>query len=365
MRLSNFLMAPLLVGALAPAACLAAAPAVDGARLYNTHCAACHGQDGAGGAGVPLSLPAFLDSVPDSYLEKTIRFGRPGRVMPSFRDLPDADIHAIVAHLRAWSGKPAPVLEDKPITGNAHAGRALFQKHCAACHGAGARGAPGTGVTFSRPRDQTIMAPGLANAGFLAAADDAMIKRTLMLGRQGTPMQSFLKQGLTEDDINDIVAFLRGLQAPPLSQDAAKKAATPAKHAPPGPYADVPILSARSSYSLRETVDNVKRAASGMNYRLIREQYIDQGMVAEGSEDKETVIVYFCNFKTLNQALAVDPRVGMFLPCRVTIRQDKQGVIVSSINPLHLSRLFNNHELDALCQELHDVYQTIIEEATL
>lgn len=321
-----------------------------GGRLYRTHCAACHGHDGKGGAGVPISLPAFLDSVPDAYLEKTIRLGRPGRVMPSFKDLPDAEISAIVAHLRAWSGKQAPLVHETPIKGDAVAGRKLYTQHCAACHGADAEGAPGTGVTFSRPRDQAIMAPGLANAGFLAAANDAMLKRTLMLGREGTPMQSFLKRGLDERGIDNIVAYLRSLQT---------------RVSPPAPMVDAPLLSARSSYSLKDTVDNVKRAALGMNYRIIREQYLDQGMAAEGAEDRQTVIVYFCNFKTLNQSLAIDPRVGMFLPCRVTIREDRDGVIVSSINPLHLSRLFNNYELDALCRELHAVYESIIEEATL
>ena len=53
---------------------LPAAP--NGEALFNQHCASCHGYDGHGGVGVPLSLPSFLNSVPDDYLEKTIRNGR-------------------------------------------------------------------------------------------------------------------------------------------------------------------------------------------------------------------------------------------------------------------------------------------------
>ncbi len=74
--------------------------APDGGVLYATHCAACHGDTGKGGVGVPLSLPSFLDSVDDRFLQLTIRHGRPGRVMPAFSTLSDAQIAAIVNYIR-------------------------------------------------------------------------------------------------------------------------------------------------------------------------------------------------------------------------------------------------------------------------
>jgi cytochrome c oxidase cbb3-type subunit 3 len=77
------------------------------------------------------------------------------------------------------------------------------------------------------------------------------------------------------------------------------------------------------------------------------------------------VILHFCNFNFLFKALAVDPRVGLFLPCRVTVVERDGKVLVSTINPLYLSRLFNNGELDEYCREMHDVYQSLIEDATL
>ena len=62
--------------------------------------------------------------------------------------------------------------------------------------------------------------------------------------------------------------------------------------------------------------------------------------------------------------LALDPRVGLFLPCRVTLVETEHGVQVMSINPKNLSRLFNNSALDKACQEMYDLYAEIIEEAT-
>ena len=89
-----------------------------GEDLYRQHCAACHGYDGNGGVGVPLTLPDFQYSVTNSYLKKTIRYGRPGRVMPAFPSLSNADIKAIIKYIRRWApGKPYryPVT---PVQGN-------------------------------------------------------------------------------------------------------------------------------------------------------------------------------------------------------------------------------------------------------
>jgi cytochrome c oxidase cbb3-type subunit 3 len=329
---------------------VAAAP--NGATLYATHCAACHGDTGGGGVGVPLSLSSFLNSIDDGFLRKTIRYGRPGRVMPAFSKLSDAQIDAIVGFIRAWSEKPAPQFSGIPVRGDAGHGKTLYGDYCAVCHGAEGEGGKGTGVTFSRRRNLPIIAPALNNPGFLAAASDQMIRHTLLFGREGTPMRSFLVQGLSEQDIDDLVTYVRSFEAgaPPLRK----------------PVSNEPrIIAAESSYTLEETVENLKDALVSQNFILIRTDTLEHGLVPEGEEDPNEVILHFCNFSFLFDALTVDPRVGMFLPCRITVVERDGKVMVSAINPLYLSHLFNNAELDEYCHKMHGLYSTIIEEATL
>ncbi|MBE9560231.1 MAG: c-type cytochrome, partial [Proteobacteria bacterium] len=159
-----------------------------GDELYATHCSSCHGIDGKGGVGVPIALPSFLNSVSNEYLQKTIRHGRPGRIMPAFASLSDAQVSAIVKHVRNWSDKPVPVEDTTVIKGDSEHGKKLFADFCVQCHGEAGSGGKGTGVTFSRKRDLPIIAPALNNTGFLAAASDVMIRDTITLGREGTPM---------------------------------------------------------------------------------------------------------------------------------------------------------------------------------
>ena len=326
-----------------------------GDELYASHCSACHGVRGMGGVGVPLALPSFLDSVPDEYLKKSIRHGRPGRIMPAFKTLSDAQLDAIVKYIRSWSDKPAPKENTARIKGDVGHGKELFARHCAQCHGADGRGGKGTGVTFSRKRDLPIIAPALNNSGFLESATDAMIHNTISHGREGTPMMSMLKAGLSKKDIDDVVAYIRSFEksAAKLHQDLNASGEEP------------PIIVVDSPYSLEETIENLKQAITDQNFTLIRVDYLDHGLVPEGRENRKQVVLHFCNFGFLFEALAIDPRVGMFLPCRVTVIEKDGKVQLSTINPKRLSKLFNNHELDEACEEMYQVYSTLLEDATL
>jgi len=325
----------------------------DGAKLFARNCASCHGEKGNGGIGVPLALPSFQAGISDDYLRKTIQIGRPGRVMPAFSSLSSDEVKAIVHHVRSWNKGTAASYPSQPVTGDPSHGKQLFEQYCVACHGANGEGAKGTGVTFSRPRDLPIMAPALHNAGFLAAAPDAMIKATLMQGREGTPMQSFLKAGLKEKDIDDVVSYVRSFEKQPLSKNE------------PGARADNPVIVRDSPYDLKTTVERVKTAVTTNNYFYGRVQTLEYGLTDPANENPKQVIVYFCNISLLNQALAIDPRVGMFLPCRISIVERNGKVQVMSVNPKVLSRLFNNAELNQMCDQLEQNYTAIMEEATL
>lgn len=324
--------------------------APDGANLYQQNCAVCHGVDGNGGVGIPLYLPDFLAVASDEYLRSTIRVGRPGRIMPSFSGLSDAQVDAIVAYIRAWPKQPAPVYSKASLQGNAKRGKTLFDSHCAACHGDHGQGGVGTGVTFSRPREAPVEAPALNNPGFQKSVSDGMLKATLLRGREGTPMPSIKTLGLQERDADDLVTYLRTLRNPELDRITG---------------VIEPVIRFESSYGLEQTLENLKQAVVGRNFRIIREQYLDAGLAEAGKEDRRKVVLYFCNFAFLNEALAIDPRVGLFLPCRITLVETGHGVEVMSINPKNLSRLFNNSELDTYCEQMHDVYADIMEEATL
>ena len=325
----------------------------DGAKLFAQNCAVCHGETGSGGIGVPLSLPSFQATVSNRYLAATIRHGRPGRVMPAFTRLSNAEVDAVVRYIRSWYRGPVPTYTDAPVKGNPEHGKQLFAEHCAMCHGADGQGGKGTGVTFSRPRGLPIMPPALNNAGFLASAPDAMIRAVLVHGRAGTPMISFVKVGLSKRDIDDLVAYVRSFQSTEKTSAAGSVAGLQ------------PDLIVQSPYDLKTTLRNLTQAINSDNFFVGRDQPVEYGLTTPDKANPHQIIVYFCDVPFLNKALAIDPRVGLFLPCRITVVEHEGKVTLMAVNPEVVSKLFNNSELNELCKEMHDRYLAIMQEATL
>lgn len=321
-----------------------------GKALFHQHCASCHSNTGKGGIGLPLSTPSVIESLPDSYIRKTILQGRPGRIMPAFDHLTEAEVTAIIQYMRQWGSQK--VSDDlTPITGNALAGKTTYQTHCSGCHGKNLEGNNlGTGVTFSRARELPIMPPALNNAGFLDAASDEMLKYSILHGRSGTPMPSFAKV-LSETDINNVVRYIRAAheqQAKPPVDDTALS------------------LIYDSPLDFDETVEAVRSTISAYNFRTFPDRFVEQGLTDEFSSNKKQVIIRFCNFSKLYDAIRMEPRLGTILPCKITIFETEEGdVKLAAVNIKRFGSLFNNTQLDKALEAISNTYEEIIDEVTL
>ncbi len=186
--------------------------ATDGATIYGTFCAACHGPRGEGMRypGMPafpaVGNPDFLALAPDELLRATVTHGRPGRRMPAWGHLEGglrpAEIDAVVAFLRELGGVAAPEPDPEParwVAADPERGRAPYAALCAGCHGPEGGGAEG---------------PALANRVLLAGATDTYLVETVLRGRRGTSMEGFgrpstIRPALDRDDVLAIVAYLR------------------------------------------------------------------------------------------------------------------------------------------------------------
>jgi cytochrome c oxidase cbb3-type subunit 3 len=197
-----------------------------GMALFKDNCATCHGEEGFGGIGedalgLPLNLQSFLTIAPKEYIVKTIKFGRGSRGMPPFEeDFTPEQIDAVATFIKGWQIQPTKIIETGKINGDVKEGGEWYKVICGNCHGPNGEGGPQeTGGGHISASFSGFSAPSLADSGFKKSATDGFIKATLIYGRVGTPMTSYLKgnQGhveLEEKDIDDIVAYIREL--PPI-----------------------------------------------------------------------------------------------------------------------------------------------------
>ncbi|MDO5641539.1 MAG: cytochrome c [Paracoccus sp. (in: a-proteobacteria)] len=102
---------------------LAATDTTDGAVLYQSACASCHGQSGGGAAGPDLAMLRDLRMVPANNLVQVIANGIDRQtpnghaLMPGFRDqLNDAQIAAIADYTRkTFAGNPALAVDQAQV----------------------------------------------------------------------------------------------------------------------------------------------------------------------------------------------------------------------------------------------------------
>ena len=276
--------------------------------------------------------------------------------MPAFPELGDAEVDAITQYIRSWSGVAGTVYPLAAVQGDVGRGQRLFGTHCSQCHSTDGSGAGlGTGVTYSRDRSFAVMPPAITNSGFLASASDQMIKRVVMLGRPGSTMPSFLDLGLVEQDINDIVSYIRSFE----QRTAALKIESDE------PDSRKPSLIVDSPYDFETTVDNVKAALEGRNFLYLPDRYLEQGLGDDATMNRRQLTVRYCNFTELYRLMRIEPRLGVGLPCRITVIENDGGQVqLVAMNLQAVAALFNNAQLTAMSREMQNMQLDIIEEAT-
>jgi putative heme-binding domain-containing protein len=116
----------------------------NGARLYQSSCAGCHGPNGDMVPGVELQRGRFRRGTSDTEIMRIIQLGIPGTTMPP-SSFSEAQAGTIVAFLRSVA--PASEGGTRILRGDIARGRATFdgKGRCATCHrvnGVGPRVAP-------------------------------------------------------------------------------------------------------------------------------------------------------------------------------------------------------------------------------
>jgi len=194
-----------------------------GDTVFIQSCSGCHGVNGEGLSGPALSSPEFLAYASDGFLLGTMSLGRDGTEMRPVRrspqsivDLTVEQLEDVLARLRAWEQDPpdAELAHRFVVPWNLARGERLYASNCAGCHGVDGR------AELDEPGQTSAWAPALNNQGFLASATDGFLQATIINGRVDTAMRAFGQgsQGLvdlSDDDVNDIVSFIRSWSRQP------------------------------------------------------------------------------------------------------------------------------------------------------
>lgn len=286
----------IILGCLLPSM-LVLATSQEAEKLYNRHCAACHGIKGDGeGSAAHLLYPKPRDftlgvykfrSTPsgspptDQDLLRTLKQGIPGTPMPAWDRLSEKELTAMVEYLKSFSDifededamePPIAINPPPPLTpGSVKAGRKVYQEmECDKCHGPGGKG-DGPAASSLKDDQERPIRPydftrglGLMKGG--ASAQD--IYRTFATGLDGTPMPSFI-DSLEEKQRWQLVHYIQSLssagQAPVLPKGtptiiAVKASTDPSLDLddPVWKRAPVTVVPLRPLWARNDWVDSIK-----------------------------------------------------------------------------------------------------------
>jgi len=103
-----------------------------GRKLFQGHCAPCHGPSGDGGRGASLARPRLPRGPDDPALFQVIRMGVPGTEMPAAWDMIAREIWQVTAYVRTLGRAAA----EEKIPGDRARGENLYRTkgNCAQCH---------------------------------------------------------------------------------------------------------------------------------------------------------------------------------------------------------------------------------------
>jgi mono/diheme cytochrome c family protein len=187
--------------------------------LYKQNCSGCHGDNGRGGAAIPLNDPTYLAVAGGDNLRAVTAKGMRSTMMPAFAAssggmLTEQQVDALVQGiLREWS-RPSdfshvalPPYSD-PTPGNPINGQTAYATACARCHGT-----DGTGVHSSAsnpPQDSTPHS--IVDKSYLSLVNDQSLRSLVIAGHpdaNAPDWRSYIPgRALTSQEITDIVAWL-------------------------------------------------------------------------------------------------------------------------------------------------------------
>jgi len=105
-----------------------------GKQVWAGNCAGCHGLDGRGGERGPnIATNPEIADLTDTEITRIVHDGSPNMAMPALgRTLSDAQIAAVVEHLRALQGDQRA----SALPGDPKAGQSLYfgKAECSSCH---------------------------------------------------------------------------------------------------------------------------------------------------------------------------------------------------------------------------------------
>jgi len=329
----------------------AAAVDVLNGRLINKRCALCHGTFGQGAPGPDTpriaGLPKdYVISILEDFV-KGERVSEDMVVAAGLNELTEQDLHDVSAFLAEIDLRNDPRFIVPELPGDVAAGEKYYMRECRrACHQRDGYGTPEKGV------------PPLAgqHTEYLIQSIKGFQARTRV--HENDPGDPTF-DGLSDKDINDLVAFIATLDEPTEPRYA---------ELPQFDLQEVMTPTTRTAILIDDIIQTVARiplgdidredAIAAMNKRatelgmkLVGRQDLSDDLAKRGITVPYVAIFQYCDAFESSEIVASNPAFAAYMPCRIALVEDAGGLdwlVMMNLDMLVNNRLMEGKQAQAV-----------------
>ncbi|MBL0955452.1 ABC transporter ATP-binding protein [Leptospira levettii] len=121
-------------------------------------------------------------------------------------------------------------------------------------------------------------------------------------------------------------------------------------------------LTVHRKKSFEETINDTTEALKKEGFGVLTTIDVKQTLKDKINVDfKRYTILGACNPSFAHRALQTTDEIGMLLPCNVVVTEEKNGEIkVSIFDPMTMTKLVQNSELETIAKEVQDKLVRVI-----
>lgn len=124
------------------------------------------------------------------------------------------------------------------------------------------------------------------------------------------------------------------------------------------------LITVRSRKSMGDVRQRLEEAAAERKFGVLGIHNVAANIQARGLQfDRKLYVYEICNPGAAKKVLDTNIRLGSVIPCRVAVYMDGKDVVLETVKPTTLLKLFNEPTLEETAKEIETVVGEIMQEA--
>ncbi|MBC8204742.1 DUF302 domain-containing protein [bacterium] len=108
-------------------------------------------------------------------------------------------------------------------------------------------------------------------------------------------------------------------------------------------------------------MNNIEEIVPKLGFKTLHIHDVQAVLKNKGFERGPYKILEVCRAPVAHEVLSIDPKAGLFLPCRIAVYEEGGKVKIGTILPDAMRQFFNNDELDKVICQMESLLKKMVD----